>query len=428
MLHFKKIAEDIWRFEKMLNKDLPLAMNTDRERIFNIEVSESELTIELLNSFTAEPISITYTEEADFSAKFPIRSSDDIYFEKITNIIKNYKDSIEENFNAKLEQIKNILDKEVYIYKTENQSYIYAFHPLIAIVDEDGLQKIYEFGTETSIQNITAIENAVLKEILKSNKQMLSDKEHTIKINIYGEEYINIRSIENLIENSEEYIKNKNNKKKLVSLDKTLNKVFLFSVLFDLIFAITQLKICLYISMPLMIILGAISLRINDQKKEINNKEDNYNDFLKENKNKLYIEINKIKDILKEYNLEEVFERKFMEEKNNQNDISDKVISSKVPNIDYNIRSEHLKEINILLDEIEKKGLDKENPIIYSYYIPELKNFEENIDNIPEEYKKEVNQSIDLLKKKLQSILDEDKKEEDISLIAQVRAFNDSLK
>ena len=239
MLHFKKIAEDIWRFEKMLNKDLPLAMNTDRERIFNIEVSESELTIELLNSFTAEPISITYTEEADFSAKFPIRSSDDIYFEKITNIIKNYKDSIEENFNAKLEQIKNILDKEVYIYKTENQSYIYAFHPLIAIVDKDGLQKIYEFGTETSIQNITAIENAVLKEILKSNKQMLSDKEHTIKINIYGEEYINIRSIKNLIENSEEYIKNKNSKKKLISLDKTLNKVFLFSVLFNLIFAIT---------------------------------------------------------------------------------------------------------------------------------------------------------------------------------------------
>lgn len=57
-------------------------MNTDRERILNIEVSGNKLTVELFNSSTDEPISMTYTKESDFSAKFPIRSSDDIYILK----------------------------------------------------------------------------------------------------------------------------------------------------------------------------------------------------------------------------------------------------------------------------------------------------------------------------------------------------------
>lgn len=299
----------------------------------------------------------------------------------------------------------------------------------MAIVDKDGLKKIYEFGRETSIQDITAIESAVLKEISKLNKQMLSSEENIAKINIDGKEYINIKSIKDIIENSEEYIKNKNSERKLASLEHILDKAFLFSVLSTFTFACTHLEICLYIAIALMVVSGAIKLLINYCKMMTNKKRYDYDKLLEKNKNKLYIEINKIKDILKEYDLEEeVFERKLMEEKNNQNDISDKVISSKVPNIDYNIRSEHLKEINALLDDIEKKGLDKENPIIYSYYIPELKNFEENINNIPEEYKKEINQSIDLMKKKLQNILDEDEKEKDISLIAQVRAFNNSFK
>lgn len=142
-LQFEKIKKDIKRFKNFLKINLVLEMNTSEEKILDIYMKKGKLNIEYINSLNNKPVTVTYKGEENLYNTKSIKNADDIYKTKIANIIKNYKDEIEENYDVKLVRIDKFLKEKVYTYKMKRGLYLYTFKKFKIIANEEGLIDIY---------------------------------------------------------------------------------------------------------------------------------------------------------------------------------------------------------------------------------------------------------------------------------------------
>ena len=91
----------------------------------------------------------------------------------------------------------------------------------------------------------------------------------------------------------------------------------------------------------------------------------------------------------------------------------------------YNI--EELNETNVLIKEIQDKGLNIENKTLLEHQIPTLKKHLENFNIMDASNKELLIKSISLLNIKLKNILNDCKKEENMELSADIQALYNSL-
>lgn len=287
---------------------------------------------------------------------------------------------------------------------------------------------------------MSSIENVILEDTLILNKKLISKEMNIPKININGEEYLNVELIKNNIEKTEKY---KNRKRNVDRMDAKSEETFGVSLLSILIFTIssfvlvftenekilTASLILSVFSLILTFALLAIAQCATLEKEYLEEKEYKYQEFFKANKDKMYVRKKDIECFLKEYDLLDMIDMSFQKPSLQDNEKTPiEHGHTNVSSIDYNIRCERSKGINALLRELEKRDLDRDYPLIYSYYIPEVIEFEKVYDLSDEENKKNIEKSIKLLENKLKQILEEDNKQNNMNLKAKIEAFNNSFK
>lgn len=431
-LQFVKIRKNKYEFEKYLKKQLKSFLITEDRNIKEVKTFIDRIVVEYINSFTQNYMVVSFktNEEAEiYCASIQSsdscskrHSSDSIYIEKIQDIIKNYRDKIETKFNADFVRVDKLLTSNVFIYKIKSGHYIYDTAKLLLEIENQNVKRIYDKDFQIKpLSKLNNIEKEILIKTLIIQKKILAKEKNIPKINIDGEEFINKDLFQKIVESSTEYKKHLKKEEMSYSLSFILITITLIIVIIAFKLGFGNFEECVIFGLIVLSLMLIPFYKIQENYAEINNV---YKYFITQNEDKIYIKIKDIKEFIKLYKIENLNIQENMEEEMLKPILIDNKLISENK---YNLRTKELSKINVLLDEISKRELDKDNPIIYNYYLPELIEFERSYYLLDEEGKEGFLKAVTLMENKLKEILDEDRNQKVTDLKAKIEAFNNSF-
>lgn len=431
-LQFVKIRKNKYEFERYLKKELKLFLITEDKNIKEVKTFVDRIVVKYINSFTQKLMVVSFeiNDEAEIycattqsSGSYNKKhSSDSIYIDRIQEIIKNYRDKIEIKFNADFVRVDKLFTSEVFIYKIKDSHYIYDIGKLLLEIENQNVKKIYDKDFQIKpLSKFNNVEKEILTRTLIIQKKILAKEKDIPKINIDGEEFINKDLFQKIVENSTEYKKHLKKEVMSYSLGFILIAITLIIAIIAFKLGFGNFEDCVILSLIVLSLMLIPFYMIEKKYVEINNV---YKYFIMRNKDEIYIKMKDIKEFIELYKIKNLNVQENMEEEMLEPILIDnKVISENK----YNLRTKELSKINVLLDEISKRKLDKDNPIIYNYYLPELIEFEQSYNLLDEEGKEGFLKAVTLMENKLKEILDEDRNQKVTDLKAKIEAFNNSF-
>lgn len=362
---------------------------------------------------------------------------DDILIGEICEVMRQYKNPIERKFNVSKQDFKSFYIKEVDFYKND-ESIITVYENFILLKDGNKSETYFkDYNNNIVEEEINKETLNILENSYKYYKSYIEDKNEIVIDDI---KLIKEEDFKEMLKETSVYKKadKRHKHQKTVDIFKFLS-IFSIGVLllFSLKFGFSEVINSIIFIFGAFLTMGPIvSMAI-----ELASSNPDYIGLMSDKNARIlkfedlisfddkYIDINNNEEILKHFQVNDFVLNKPIEKEIKMIESSEGKTDTNKLEIKRNEEfNENIDLINNYIKKInEEKLIDRDN-VINTYYIPEINKNLKDYTNLNDEYKSLLKENIELLKNKLEDILNNKERENTMQTEVGIKVMNRELK